>query len=74
METNAIPNCASCRFLKLDTHSVAGAVGRCHRYPPNQSGPYSGFGGWPLMQSHDWCGEYQVSLDKPTHTNRMADQ
>lgn len=29
--------------------------GRCKRFPP--SGRPSG---WPTVQAHDWCGEFQV--------------
>lgn len=45
-----IPTCDRCKFNEN---------GRCKRFPP--SGRPSG---WPTVQSHDWCGEFQSIIGK----------
>lgn len=48
------PKCENCRFFL--EHDKG-----CHRYAPR---PSDGFGDWPMVELHHWCGEHEPRGDE----------
>lgn len=55
--------CATCRFYGQSRNQTAESTssqGGCRRRAPIGSG--YGAWTWPLVETHDWCGDYEKSV------------
>ena len=60
-------SCGSCRYFDLlIDHEEPDNYGVCLRNPPQFVEPGALNGGWPVIQSHQWCGEYKSDADCPS--------
>lgn len=49
--------CDECRFFNLGPSSKRG---ECRRNPPASS-QGNLYGHWPIVDTHEWCGEFEIT-------------
>lgn len=77
-------SCISCRFWESKTNKLGpvGSLGECRRYPPkvfaillkdqDREDRWISDTHWPDTFDDEWCGEYQVDMDRRFDAGRTT--
>ena len=61
--------CENCKFFVPPKAYGTESIALCRRYPPQLSKEDCYRSGFPIVTSHDWCGEWQTNIEIEDHVD-----